>query len=387
MAEEFTVSEENYKKSLSAISSKIGDGRCIVILGPQFGENPDKRKVHEHIQNLITEQDKSVLFDEEFQNLHIIHDFVNKKYKRANIEDAIITSYDTYSKIHKYGYVYNQIAQLKFDSYINFTQDIFLPQAFKDIKQEYQYSYFSICGTLTQHENLDEKQEHIPLIYNLFGHYKHSESLIYTHDKYYQFLFSFLGNNLREEVSKRLAKGRIFLLVGFDLKKWYVPLLINKLCKTGRETTNDPPDVYAALNHSEFENNDAYIKWLKRYIPELEYLKDSGQLIDDLCKKESNLRNSAEEDTNQITKETKEIFIEATRDASEPKELNAILDDLKAKCQKIKDLDAVNRIGAIKQLLTQLIRQRTVQLINLTDHDIGFNNIRENTIIFIETSF
>jgi hypothetical protein len=66
-----------------------------------------------------------------------------------------------------------------------------------------------------------------PLLYNLFGSIEDDESMIFTHDDMFDFLFAIAGRHqLPDEIRNELKTAKSFILLGFKFDKWYVKLIL-----------------------------------------------------------------------------------------------------------------------------------------------------------------
>ena len=79
----------------------------------------------------------------------------------------------------------------------------------------------------------DETKEidaELPILYNLFGSIADENSLITTYDAFFNFFISVIGeeHKLPLELQNRLTEANFFVFIGFDLTKWYIPLLMHK---------------------------------------------------------------------------------------------------------------------------------------------------------------
>ncbi|MGB0525355.1 MAG: SIR2 family protein, partial [Flammeovirgaceae bacterium] len=75
--------------------------------------------------------------------------------------------------------------------------------------------------------NVSTPTRNIPLIYNLFGSVEDDESMIFSHDDMFEFLFAVLGNyQLPKEIKNQLKSAKNFILLGFTFEKWYMKLIL-----------------------------------------------------------------------------------------------------------------------------------------------------------------
>lgn len=378
----------------SIISSNIKSDSCVLVLGPLFGINIDKTEINREIKKYLKEQDSSLVFDDEFQNLFLVEKMAN--YESIIIEEMIVSAYERFFQNDTFSDTYNTISKIKFSTIVNFSQDTFLLEAFKNTGSKYQFTYFSICKTLEEYEALSKEPEYknVPFIYNMFGHYQHKASLIYNYDRFYKFFFSMLGekNVFHEEVVNRLSRARIFILLGFDLKKWYVPIFITKLFKIGRENSSDSrPTMLAALNDTD-KGNKPYVSWLTRYPLELEFIKDSYGFIDRLAETPANLnvRNVAAPAALNLPVENEDLiehekteYRSRITDIYVISEILNVINELKVIYDKKKNTEASNCMIGFTGTLKRSQNRHFSNQIGKDEMDQTFETVKQNLLVFL----
>jgi hypothetical protein len=142
---------------------------------------------------------------------------------------------------------YNQLAQLPFSLIISLSPDDFMHQAYNEIGKPH-YFYYYITGKeggagqfklpssesdsgkpvdeaikINQKIGADKKK---PLILNMFGHFDNQESLLLTHDKFFEYLHSSpideIPDNIRANIKTNITS---FLIIGTHFNKWYLRFL------------------------------------------------------------------------------------------------------------------------------------------------------------------
>jgi hypothetical protein len=264
------------------VVNSIEISNCVLILGPFFGLNNQGIKIHKIVREQL---DDNFSLDDEYQNLFIL--------KQSPDNDWIVfsTIADLYENVVP-SEVYDKVARINFSAMLTFTQDIFLLNAIKKQNVEFIFKYFSannskqkedgfICQS--QQNSINTEKNNIPVVYNLFGSYQDFNSLIINYNSFYKFLFAILGNDktFPQEVITKLAEAQVFVFLGFDLKKWYVPLIFSKFFNLGRDNSNpNRPMAVASLNDTD-TSNDEYMQWLKRYPLKIDFLEGSSYEVVD----------------------------------------------------------------------------------------------------------
>jgi len=116
-----------------------------------------------------------------------------------------------------------KIANLPFRAIISCTPDLMLKKAFESQKLPYDFHYFG--------QKQPTIREDRTILYNLFGTAENEESLIVTYEDFYKFFVRLLGGDQQMPLALQyiLQEAEFFMLLGFNLEKWYIPLIIRKL--------------------------------------------------------------------------------------------------------------------------------------------------------------
>ncbi|MBV8253411.1 MAG: hypothetical protein JO154_12455 [Chitinophaga sp.] len=269
----FTNTDE-YKILLS----KIRSGECALILGPLFAITKEEKKVNELLKETLIKEYK-VDLDTDYDNIFIAKSDLNANGRGVQLlkqkhKQTISSFYqDLQENIHE---TYQLIAQLNFNTILCFTQDDFMYNAFKATNSHCIFQYYrkpNASEKTDQSEksvnaSLDTK---IPLVYNLYGYHLQQDSLIIDYNSFYEFFFVFIGDHQQAQLSAlkvRLAKCSLFCFLGFDLKKWYVPIMLTKLLGIDNNQV-DRAFAITVLDDTADRENANYMKWLQKYPMEI----------------------------------------------------------------------------------------------------------------------
>ncbi|PSL45400.1 SIR2-like protein [Chitinophaga niastensis] len=268
------ILENNSDYDILLNSIRAGD--CALILGPLFAVTADGSKVNELLRSEL-QHVHNVDLDTDFDNIFIARSYP-PGMQPIRLENIIAKFYPAIqSKAH---HVYSQIAHINFNTIVSFTQDEFLSAAFREAKINHSFQYFYARGTSKRPDEQgmsggDSRFSNmqIPTLYNLYGRHSQSDSLIISYDAFYEFLFSFIGEQQAQlnDMKMRLTASKVFLFLGFDLKKWYVPIMLTKLLKSG--TLNGRRVLaIATLDDTAERENKNYMEWLTRYPLEMTFI-------------------------------------------------------------------------------------------------------------------
>jgi hypothetical protein len=245
----------------NTITDILANNEVVLFLGPLFGIDEQNKKMNsrfrEHLVNMFT-------LDDEFENLFIL------KQSKENLDAGDLvtlrTQFKKFYEAQKPHNVYQQISHLKFTAIVNCSQDLFLYKSFD--KSKVNFSHFSAKKADPNEtvENIvktkedkntkdsDKTEDKLPIVYNVYGSYMDPQSLITDYETFYNFLISLIGANdeIPQKLKTALKKADIFIFLGFNLTRWYIPLLIRKLYKLAE---NERVSSYATLEDTLRELN------------------------------------------------------------------------------------------------------------------------------------
>lgn len=264
----------------SIINSSMVDNRCILFLGPKFAMSKDGKKVHASLRDTLAEPYK---LDSNFDNLCIIEEPQPDAELISSLKIQLNSLYDE-MVAHD---IYQKICSLRFKAVVSCTHDPFLPAAFSEVwKRPPNFKYFSRKVQQDSHtETINSQQAEQPLLYNVFGLVRDKESLITTYDTFYDFLMKLIGDNPKtpQELQYSLSKSSVLILIGFDLGKWYMPLLFRKLRNyVGVRERSDEIVAYVSTDDTE-DMDQTRLRYLQHYAIKVKSLdNDSIGFIDRL---------------------------------------------------------------------------------------------------------
>jgi len=211
-------------RMVNTLNTFISNESCVLLLGPLFGIDRDGKKVHTQLKNRLKDPANNFDLDDEFDNLYI-----SKRPDGSQNADLITEICSFYENI-KGSDIYDKILKIGFRAVITYTADLFLYDA--NVDNKYDFSFFSIkgnqpMGDAGRNGSISSK----PVIYNIFGNVGDLNSLITDYDSLYDFLIGLMKADQEIPLQLRniLSNAKAFLFLGFDLSKWYIPLLVRKL--------------------------------------------------------------------------------------------------------------------------------------------------------------
>jgi hypothetical protein len=247
---------------LNMLNTFVSSQSCVLLLGPLFGVDQNNQKIHSTLRNFLTTPPRSLSLDEEFDNLYI------STLTDGSQNSNLIYEIDNFYLHVKPSDVYEKILDIGFRAIITYTSDLLLEKA--NIRNEYDFRYFSakgsqLNGESTQISNVSKK----PIIYNVFGSVNDLNSLILDYDSLYDFLINILkaDQEVPLQLKNILGSARAFLFLGFDLRKWYIPLIIRKFNQfiLSGSRTRAAVSAFACLDDTPNVPNNSFTESLNKY--------------------------------------------------------------------------------------------------------------------------
>lgn len=216
--EEITI--RSIQEFLDTHLSRVVAKKGVLLLGPQFGRTSTNQTVGDVIREKLAEQNWLDKMDDDFDNLFML--------KTPNV----FLEYDLKSQLAKHyremqpGPLFSTIARLPFRAIVSCTPDLMLKKTFDKLKLPYDFHYYAYGG-----QEQPKAREGVPILYSLFGTAENEESLIVTYEEFYKFFVKLMGGDqqMPEALKYVLQEAEFFMLLGFNLEKWYIPLIVRKL--------------------------------------------------------------------------------------------------------------------------------------------------------------
>lgn len=201
--------------NLEVIVDEINDGNCLVILGPHLLGDDDTNinvQLNAYLKERLGDQvsfytdDGFLSFDPDDRDMYIGRTI--KKFFE-NLEPNEI---------------YKQIAEIPFTMVINTAPDKTLNKVLDEKKEEYDYYYYKMYDGPK-----DPRPQHSKLIYNIFGDYEDTDSMVLTFKDLSKYLNSIMNSNPETRIKSILKESTAVLFFGFSYDKWYFQLLLSLL--------------------------------------------------------------------------------------------------------------------------------------------------------------
>ncbi len=206
------MSQVNWEYIIDTIKSE----KCVLLLGPEIPLTEQGEPLLDALASYLgVQHDPDILYfnDDEF--------FLFKDER---------SKFPTYLNIQKFynqtppAPIYHKLAQLPFHLIISLSPDLLLKQTYERHGLAYHFDFYR---KYRNPQPVPRPSAEKPLIYNLFGSVEDDESLIFTHDDMFEFLFAISNMfQLPDELKNELSTAKNFILLGFKFDKWYVKLIL-----------------------------------------------------------------------------------------------------------------------------------------------------------------
>ncbi len=210
-----TQDEVNWNFILAQLRAQ----RAILMIGPEMARTADDVALHTAVLREFDEESKKKMpyyNDDEF---FFFRDPIAKTKAIFKVQQFYGQQQPTP--------IFEDLLRIPFHFVMSVSPDVMMRNLFKKYNLPHQFDYYK------KYENpKDIKTPTIqyPQLYNLFGCIEDDESLIFTHEDLFEYLFAILGQRkLPHGIEGQLRSAKSFIFLGFKFDKWYVQLLLRLL--------------------------------------------------------------------------------------------------------------------------------------------------------------
>ncbi|MEM9887688.1 MAG: SIR2 family protein [Bacteroidota bacterium] len=148
--------------------------------------------------------------------------------------------------------LFTKLAQIPFNIIVTLTADNLLERTFDTNGFDYHSDFY--FRNRKASDTFKEPTKQKPLIYNLLGSLQRPESLVLTHEDFFDYLQSvFTSNSMNDELKDSLERADRYIFLGLPYEKWYFQLLLRVL-----SMHSDKLKKIKRLALKEFENPELY---------------------------------------------------------------------------------------------------------------------------------
>jgi len=209
------------KDDWQELVEKINDESCILLLGPNLYKDHEKNVLQNLLYEKISDRHKSKLYDFFPEDGF----FVPMDEKIVNDMRRLVKNF------YKEDYpdeILKKIAQIPFHCIVTLTPDMLMKRCFDNCGIEVQFERFSM--TQPVNPDLEEASIDKPLLYNIFGSIDEDETIILTHNDFFNYLKNIIGDErLPVQLRRAINKATDLLFIGFSFEKWWIQLMMRLL--------------------------------------------------------------------------------------------------------------------------------------------------------------
>lgn len=224
------------------IARNISDGSCVLFLGSTAITAKQADNSFRPLTELCANQLAKGLGlskEEEDSLTHV----ASALRIRAQRSDTMLISevqdfYNKAEKEAKLNPLLEQLADLPFKIIVNTTPDDFFARFYAQAVREYRFDFYNFRKP-TSDPLYTFGDDASPLIYNLFGYYKKSESLVLTYSDQLAYVNKITGaqhERLPDSLLAAFTTPRFYLFMGFDFEDWSLRVLLDSLFKNARNS-------------------------------------------------------------------------------------------------------------------------------------------------------
>ena len=206
------------------IIDTLGEEKCVLFLGSGVFEIPGYPNMEEAFKEKLKVGDPN----HPYIHLYSPDGFLvlrKKRFKRKVISEMKSFYDDIYSSSEDF---FHKLAKIPFSIVVSLTPDNILTRTYDALGLDYQSDFY--LPLQTEADYIEKPTKEKPLIYNLLGNIEDPDSIILTHEDFFDYLSSIFRNtNLNQSLSDELGNMERFIFLGLPYEKWYFQLLLRIL--------------------------------------------------------------------------------------------------------------------------------------------------------------
>jgi hypothetical protein len=397
------------EQAYSNLLSELKDGTCAIILGPELcmlGKQNEEQISSMH----------DIIYEDLFKDkAHSVSDgffYMNKITGKENRKTVLYAIENYYDQLLVPDYYY-ELAEIPFYLTISLSPDDLLPKALTSLKRPYEFVFMKKGTSGLYHRKPDANEEEMenvmipdisftpkpsnPLIFNFLGMYDDTDSLVFTYDSLFEFLYSvFPVENIPQNLRKAIEKATTLLFLGFGNNKWYSKIIFFILEKI----QGDKKEFKAIFNHS--QKHDEIVKFYTeqfdvKFFQEstIKFISKLHEDCDRLKILKANAKRPAIEGTKQEAKRYKIVYFSSNPDQLNPMNFDREykqIEQTKLSKPKRDDFELVRHSATTQSELLFKINEEAPNLVIISAHgtknqELLFENDQGNKVPLVAEQF
>ncbi len=202
----------------------LKEGRCMLFLGPGAYTAPGGGNLKKGLINYLKADDPGHPYIRQ-HNADGFFLFRQNRFQRrvsASIRDFYNQDFPETDVL------FSKLAQIPFPIVFLTNPDNLLTRTYDNLGLDYQWDFYFRNRKAT--EKFEAPSGKTPLIYNLLGNIEEPESLVLTHQDFFDYLESaFKSKSMSPELRDELEGVERFIFLGLPYDKWYFQLVLRVL--------------------------------------------------------------------------------------------------------------------------------------------------------------
>lgn len=211
------------------ITERIKNGKCALIIGPDFTTSVSGKTHREALSEYITTHE----YGKDYYSLEkplVIPDdeiFPFSVSQFREIDDHAFAIADFFEDLPA-NPLFDQLAEIPFHLIISLSADQMMYRALEKAGKQFQHDFYRKGYNPKEIKN--EPTADYPLLYQLFGSVEERDSLILTYQDLFKYIQGIFGNySLPETLRESVNRCESFIFLGVQYEKWYLKLLLQVL--------------------------------------------------------------------------------------------------------------------------------------------------------------
>lgn len=365
MSQTLYINEELNPIEWGDLLDGIKNQRCVLCIGPQIFSNESAVSFEKKLATFLQKQSKSL-------NIRVYDNGWFHLLPMGNQSSPYRQVKEFYSEMKSNAEsVIRQLVKIPFHLFLSFNPDDTLKKSFGDNN----YVFDAYIRNLPYNE-LTYPTADRPLIYNMLGKLEDRNSLVLTHDDFYDYLESiFKGNSMSPILKDTILNAEYFLFVGMPFDQWYIHLFMRILRQHKEKLHTQKFAIPVPMNQSDSCREQYTIRFIN---------SDIKIFIDSLlnkCVDEGLIRTSSNtgKDSKNIQNDTSDRFFKLLTDLLEENDLGELYEQIKKVLLGVGEAgrSILQNFIQLKGRHSDLKEQITLGLVKYEDHAILMNQLRK----------
>jgi len=220
-----TATTAHIEQDWEEIIDSLDAEKCVIFLGSSLYQGPEGMNVDQALGRWLE------LDNPNHPSIHLYNDdgfflFRSERRHKRKVIEQIKSFYN--QAFPETSACFAQLAQIPFNIIISLMPDNILARTFDELGLAYQADLYFRKRPHAQ--NFEVPTQHKPLIYNLLGNIEEPESLVLTHNDFFDYMESvFIAKSMHPSLKEELEKAERYIFLGLPYEKWYFQFLLRVL--------------------------------------------------------------------------------------------------------------------------------------------------------------